>query len=240
VGALILRSALRGAHVIVRDDDSVDLLNRWHLPHKRAPDFAFAWADTAYNLEQPTGNVRTIGLTARTIGGASQQTAYENAMVSAVNDLMNKVREEGRDARLLLCPQVTGPLPEEDDRPVLTRIAERLETDGTLAELSHENVATALETYRELDFLIATRLHSAILASCVGVPFVVYEYMGGKARGAVRDLGLPAWVVIENPEALSSAVRRAWSERGALMAIMEHHLPKITAAIADATAGGFH
>jgi polysaccharide pyruvyl transferase WcaK-like protein len=240
VGALILRGALRGAHIIVRDDDSVDLLNRWSLPHSRAPDLAFAWADTAGDCEKRTGNVMTIGLTARAIGKASQQAAYENAMVVAVNNLMHNLREEDREARLVLFPQVTGPLPEEDDRPVLKRIVERLERDGTLAELSHEDVASALETYRELDFLIATRLHSAILASCVHVPFVVYEYMGGKARGTVRDLGLPAWVVVENPEDLTDAVSRAWSERGALTAMIEHHLPKITVEIANATAGGFH
>jgi polysaccharide pyruvyl transferase WcaK-like protein len=139
--------------------------------------------------------------------------------------------------QLALYPQVTGPLPEEDDRPVLERVVERIEGDGTLVELSHEDVASALATYRELDFLIATRLHSAILASCVHVPFVVYvyEYIGGKARGVVRDLDLSAWTVVECPEHLAVAVARGWKCRDMLSGRIARRHTGILRDIAQAT-----
>jgi polysaccharide pyruvyl transferase WcaK-like protein len=219
----------------VRDDASVDLLKRWGLPHERAPDLAFAWADAAYECKQRVGNVMTIGLTARTIGEPSQQAVYENSLATAINELMSIVRAEGHEPRLLLCPQVTGPLPAEDDRPVLERVAERIDDDGTLVELSHENVATALATYRELDFLIATRLHSAILASCVHVPFVVYEYIGGKARGVVRDLDLPAWTAVDRPEDLAVAVARGWKCREMLSECITRRHADILGDIAQVT-----
>jgi polysaccharide pyruvyl transferase WcaK-like protein len=241
IGALILRMALRGAHVVVRDEASASLLTRWALPHERAPDFAFTWAGTVDRRRERGSkeDITTIGLTALTIGEPPQQTVYEEALVAALNDLLASVRANGREVRLLLYPQVVGPHPREDDRPVLLRIAEQVDGGGGVVELRHDDVATALGTYRALDFLVASRLHSAILASCVCVPFVVFEYIGGKARGAVRDLGLPAWVVVDHVDDLGRVLKRGWSERNALAAISERRLPGIAAEIASATAAVF-
>lgn len=238
IGALILRGALRGAHIVVRDEQSAELLTRWRMPHERAPDFAFTWVGAVdSSQEQRSGDVITIGLTALTIGGSSQQAAYEDAMVAALNDLLDDIRgEKGQEVRLLLFPQVVGPHPREDDRPVLQRIAKRVDGGGSMVELSHEDVPTALKAYRDLDFLVASRLHSSILASCVCVPFVVYEYIGGKASGAVRDLGLPPWVVVSRPDDLSRTIGHAWKERRSLEGIIESGLPVIADEIAKATA----
>ncbi len=234
LGAMILRSALKDATVVVRDDESAELLTRWRLPHTRAPDLAFAWAEVNSAAERPASKIVTIGITARTIAAGERQTSYEAALAASVNALERKIAQEGREARILLCPQVTGPLPDEDDRRVLRRLASLLEGDVDVAELSHEDVREALERYATLDFLVATRLHSAILASCVCVPFVVYEYIGGKARGAVRDLELPSWVVVESPESLPTAVPLAWEERAALAATMRRRLPEVERLVSEA------
>lgn len=240
VGGWLLRTAIRGADVIVRDDASRALLDHWGVPHGRAPDFAFAFAACAPG---PGRRHRrwpvTVGLTARTVGAPSEQRAYENALVAAIDRLAVDVHAEtGHELRLSLLPQVTGPLPEEDDRPVLRRIGERVHCETSVAALSHSDMAQALARYEELDFLLATRLHSALLASCVAIPFVVYEYIGGKAHGVVRDLGLPGWVVVDHPSEIVDAARRGWRERETLVAAYRHSLPQIARALVIATHDG--
>lgn len=240
VGAWLVRAAIQGADVIVRDDASRGLLDRWGVPHRRAPDFAFAFAARA-PAPEPRRRRRqvTVGLTARTVGPPASQSAYEDALVAALDRLADEVRAETRrELTVSLLPQVTGPLPEEDDRPVLRRIGQRLHCETAIAPLSHTDVASALDQYEELDFLLATRLHSALLASCVAVPFVVYEYIGGKARGVVQDLGLPGWLVVDHPSQLVDAVGRGWQEREVLVAAYRHSLPEIVKALMVTTYDG--
>ncbi|MGN6869084.1 MAG: polysaccharide pyruvyl transferase family protein [Solirubrobacteraceae bacterium] len=240
LGALLLRAAIRGADVIVRDDASRALLDRWGIPHKRVPDFAFAYAPYATSTDhrRVQGDV-ILGLTARTIGPPAEQAAYEDALVAAIDALHDDVRAgTGRDMRLLLLAQVTGPLPEEDDRPVLRRIGQRVRCECVPGEFGHGDVEQALRRYGELDFLIATRLHSALLASCVTIPFVVYEYIGAKARGVIRDLGLPEWVVIDEPSKLPELARRGWRDRDRLVASYVVSLPRIAEELTLATAEG--
>ncbi len=240
LGERLLRTALRGADVIVRDDASRALLDRWGIAHKRAPDFAFAYARRAPSTDPrgAQGDV-TLGLTARTIGSATDQAAYEDALVAAIDRLQEDVRAgTGRGVRLLLLAQVTGPLPEEDDRPVLQRIGQRVRCECLASEFGDGDVEQALRRYGQLDFLIATRLHSALLASCVTVPFVVYEYIGAKARGVIRDLGLPEWVVIDEVSKLPELARRGWRERDGLVASYMVNLTRIADELVLVTAEG--
>jgi len=237
---VLLRAAIRGADVIVRDDASRALLDRWGIPHKRVPDFAFAYARCAPSTDhrRAQGDV-VLGMTARTIGPPAEQARYEDALVAAIDALHDDVRDgTGRDVRLLLLAQVTGPLPEEDDRPVLRRIGQRVRCECVPGEFGHGDVEQALRRYGELDFLIATRLPSALLASCVTVPFVVYEYIGAKARGVIRDLGLPEWVVIDEPSRLPELARRGWRDRDRLVASYGMSLPRIREELTLATAEG--
>jgi polysaccharide pyruvyl transferase WcaK-like protein len=241
LGRALLQLALRGADIVVRDDASSELLRRWRLPHTRAPDLAFAWISTApppRTRPRPETSPITVGLTARNVGDDDVQRGYEDSLVVALTSLEQLIREEsGRALRVQLCPQVLGPVADEDDRPVLARIQRRLPFKSSTLDLSHDDVGTALRQYAELDFLVATRLHSAILASCVQVPFVVYEYIGAKAQGAVRDLGLPDWVVVTRPGDLPAAVHRGWTEREALLTTYPASLPRILDDVVAATAG---
>src|SRR5205823_2278787 len=118
--------------------------------------------------------------------------------------------------RVVLLPQVIGPTDQEDDRRVLERIAMKVTADCVMEDLSHNDVNDALRTFMTIDFLIATRLHSAILASCASVPFVVLEYIGGKATGAVEDLHLPSWVRLSDFSDLPKGAQRGWIARNEL------------------------
>lgn len=54
-----------------------------------------------------------------------------------------------------------------------------------------DSVESAVKIYSQLDFLIATRLHSSILAFLASTPFLCIEYQGFKARGTFQLLGFP-------------------------------------------------
>jgi len=171
--------------------------------------------------------VSVIGVTARQVGRAAKQQAFEDELVAAVNKLVRGAAAERKAIEVRLLPQVKGPQPQEDDRIVLRRIARRIEGDARIVELSHDDVEAAIDAYSELEFLIATRLHSAILASCAGIPFVVYEYIGGKARGAVADLGLPSWIVLSKLDGVTETVLRGWKDRRRLALAIDLGLPRI-------------
>jgi polysaccharide pyruvyl transferase WcaK-like protein len=73
-----------------------------------------------------------------------------------------------------------------------------------------------LRVYRSLDFLLATRMHSAVLAACAETPFSVFGYVGGKARGLIDDLGLPDWVTTSEPSSLPETALECYRHRSHL------------------------
>jgi polysaccharide pyruvyl transferase WcaK-like protein len=228
-GKLVLGIATRGARVCVRDEPSAKLLGELGVPCSRGPDLAFVWSAATSRTRRDGGQsgMSVIGVTARQVGRAAKQQAFEDELVAAVNNLVRVAAAEGKATEVRLLPQVKGPRHDEDDRIVLRRIARRIEGDTRLVELSHDDVAAAIGAYSELEFLIATRLHSAILASCAGIPFVVYEYIGGKARGAVADLGLPSWIVLSKLDGVTDTVVRGWKDRRRLALAIDLGLPRI-------------
>jgi len=216
LGGAVLRVALRGADIAVRDSASARLLKAWKFSYRRKPDLAFRWgripSDYPTRARDSSAEV-VLGVTALTVGGAKRQAAYEGAIVRAVTNVAAAAAVEGASVTVALLPQVIGPTKIEDDRPILERLATRFPVQSFVENLSHAAVEDALFRYSKLDFLLATRLHSAILASCAGVPFVVLEYIGGKAGGAIEDLQLPRWVRATDFEQLVSAAERGWRAR---------------------------
>jgi polysaccharide pyruvyl transferase WcaK-like protein len=231
IGARVLRAALIGAEITVRDEQSVRLLERWGIPAARKPDLAFLWRGKKATKERRAaksgdGSCR-VGVTALVVGRGREQASYESTIARAVRAVVSMAEREGLNTQVALLPQVIGPTEVEDDRPVLERIRRQVPVECFFEELSHSDVRIALGTFSRLDFLIATRLHSAILASCAGVPFVVVEYIGGKADGAVRDLGLPPWVRTAQISNLPAAAQRGWDTRFELAAKMDQAFSKV-------------
>jgi len=223
LGSLLLKTALRGAEMTVRDHASLKLLTKWGIPAQILPDLAFQLVtEDTKPYEACRGSaIRRIGLTARNMGrGKSGQQEYEKQLRVGLNGLIAKIRrDEGVDVEVVAIVQVAGQLEHTNDGHVLSRILSRLDCKSRLVTPGGGGIPTMselLNAYAELDLLVATRMHSAILASCAGRPFVVIEYIGGKARGIVDALGLPDWVYLTDLRDLSEILVRAWEGRSAL------------------------
>ena len=200
-GRALLRMALKGAIIAVRDDASLAVCHDLGLAAERAPDLALLTIPKRAVAPSDQANravVTKLGVTAKRISAsAGAQRDYQQALASAVTTICATVREAGGRAEVHLIPQVTGPTPREDDRPVLKAVAGLLDGEDCIFEPLPRDVESALAMYGSMDFLVATRMHSAVLAACVGTPFFVFGYIGGKSRGLVRDLGLPEWATTD-------------------------------------------
>jgi colanic acid/amylovoran biosynthesis protein len=230
LGSLIFKAALKGAAITVRDRASLALLTKWGMPARILPDLAFHLVAEEPNAYQGRRSVaiRRIGLTAREMGrGQSEQHAYEHRLRVSLNELVAKIRlDERTEVEVVGIVQVSDPTTPTNDRHVLERILSGIDATTRLATPGDGGIPTVsqlLEAYAELDLLVATRMHSAILSGCVARPFVVIEYIGGKARGIVDALGLPDWVYLTDLTDLSSVVIRAWQERAELEARIRVH-----------------
>jgi polysaccharide pyruvyl transferase WcaK-like protein len=215
LGAFILRMALRGADIVLRDSASAALVQSWGLAYRRRPDLALGLKPSrGVRRRSESAGASRIAITARLVSSSKiEQAEYERALATAVDLVAAQARSEGLAPEIVLLPQVTGPSTQEDDRPVLRRVAASLSTPAQLIDLDHSRLDAALAVYASIDFLVATRLHSAILASCVGTPFLVFEYIGGKAHGVVDDLGLPEWIVVDRASDLPGRALEAWAIR---------------------------
>ena len=97
--------------------------------------------------------------------------------------------------RVVLIPQNTSALADEDDRDVNRRIAGYCQGSRTpilVEERCDPTEITGL--YSSLDFLVGMRFHSVIFALISYVPSMTIEYHY-KSRGIMRDLGLEEWVL---------------------------------------------
>jgi polysaccharide pyruvyl transferase WcaK-like protein len=146
-------------------------------------------------------------------------------MAEAITLIASAAADSGQKVEIRLVPQVTGPTFSEDDRPVLEQLAARLDDQDCVVEPQPQDVAAALETYGSFDFLLATRLHSAILSACVGTPFAVFGYVGGKAQGMVQDLGLPESTTTDRLEEIPATALRCYQNRDSLRSQIARGLP---------------
>ncbi|MCW3982386.1 MAG: polysaccharide pyruvyl transferase family protein [Candidatus Bathyarchaeota archaeon] len=132
------------------------------------------------------------------------------------------------EAQFVVLPQVTF-APQET-----TAILKKL-TAGECANYiqvirSELSVEALLKLYSRLDFLVATRLHSAVFASSVGVPILAITYEGGpKARGILGALGLKDSIVdyAVEPSVLISRFEELWSKRTQVTATAQENFPKL-------------
>jgi colanic acid/amylovoran biosynthesis protein len=198
VGSILSRVAA----VVLRESESLPTALAMGIDAKKITvtgDMAFALAPAhVRQAVTPPGpaNARRIriGVTARAwwFPGSrrpqQEQARYEQALVEALDHLI-----EQRDAEVVFLPQVTGPY-EDDDRVVQRRIASRLCRPERATVLEKELSPEALIRFiGELDFVIATRFHSAILTMLANVPVIAIAYEH-KTTGIMGQMGLGHWV----------------------------------------------
>ncbi|HEY1015464.1 MAG TPA: glycosyltransferase, partial [Herpetosiphonaceae bacterium] len=123
-------------------------------------------------------------------------------------------------AQVVLVSQCCGPAAPQDDRIAARRVlaASGLSPADALILDAELDAGQLKSVYRQLDLLVATRLHAAIFALGAGVPTALISYLP-KGRGVMELLGLEAWCLdigAAGGPALWALIERAWSGRAAL------------------------
>jgi len=188
------------AAIIVREEESLavarDMGIRPEILHRYA-DMAFALAPTTQqqtSAARPDAPLR-IGVTARrylfphTADPAQAQAAYERTLATALDQLIART-----NAEVIFLPQVIGP-DNDNDRLVQRRIVNLLQDKRQVTLLENNFSPNELiEQISALDFVIATRFHSAIFTLLAHVPVVAIAYEH-KTTGIMQLLGLSQWVI---------------------------------------------
>lgn len=144
--------------------------------------------------------------------------------------LMEFLRRDGTE--VVLIPQVTtrwqptARLEEDLLRGLDPARVHRVRGQPTVDEL------TAL--YGSVDFLVATRMHSAIFALCQGTPVVTIPYVAGGKWGILdmmgaRDLDVPFRDI--SADSLQLKVESVWTRRAEILASVQARLPALASAV---------
>lgn len=181
--------------ILLREDTSVALLMSLGVATNisRAIDSGFLLRSAekidirrSYNI--PEGGL-LVGVTVRSWLKGEAQTAYEEAVASSLDNLI-----ETTNAHVVFIPQVTA-TKGDDDRLVSSKVrgfmrhkqAARLVEDTP----DHHRIKSL---YDNLDILLGTRFHSVIFSLTSYVPVLAIEYEH-KTSGIMRDLKLEKWVI---------------------------------------------
>lgn len=125
-----------------------------------------------------------IGITVANRFQSEVQGAYETAIADFVLQLAKS------DVSILLIPQVTDPLHNDDDRLVQDRIVNRLGDYKNIYDLRNQfSYQDLLSLYSMCVVLVGTRMHSVIFASLVCRPIIAISYEH-KTQGVMDNLRL--------------------------------------------------
>ena len=193
-----------------------------------SPDLAFAYPaprPAAQSSHCPTLGISVInwGEQCPTFTG---QDTYEEALALTARRFIR-----ARQGKVCFFAHVQGPTPAEDDRRALRRVTARLEDlAGSIQVMDGLNDPDKLlNTYRNLDLMLGTRLHSCILALLVRVPILAIEYQY-KTSGVLQEVGLAEWVIRiqdANADLLCAALDRLWEARAEIAQRLDREFPLV-------------
>lgn len=156
------------------------------------PDMAFALASEGHApvFDAADGHVH-VGLTI--VNHHFVDAVAKQAYVAILGQAVALLRQNFPDARFHVFPQVLSPAVNGTVDLALSHEVSnycRSHHDIELNVIEGDFDARVLrESYRQMRFFLATRLHSSIFAASVGVPTIVFGYHGTKAEGIWHDLG---------------------------------------------------
>ena len=234
-GWLVAAELRRCALVIVRERYSLGMAEALGLRRLALCD------DVAFVLEpggEPPERVEgpTIGVTVLAAlpgvddaGSRDYRAALRDGLVAALRGraeavaVVSQVAVHGRDSDLAAARQLA-------DELVAAGLAARF------VDLGGAEDGAAVAFYGQLDLVVASRLHSGILALCAGTPVVGLSYLP-KTDGVLERLGHPELVQPAaglEADRLAATVRDALERRDELRGDLARRLPAIRANAARA------
>jgi colanic acid/amylovoran biosynthesis protein len=230
VGLTLRRADL----VILREELSLEVCRDLGVERLELCDdvaFALRPANGVLPLDPRHGGDRIVGVTVMNSlpgVGAAGYRAYRAALRDGLAEAL-----AGRGEQVVVVSQVavhSG----DSDIDAATGLTEELRQAGVPArfvDLGDESDAALSAFYGRLDLVVASRLHSAILAMCACTPVVALSYLpktdGVLARVGMPDLVLPAGDL--NSTQLAGTVRRALEDNDELRARVAQRLPQLRA-----------
>lgn len=209
-------------HVYARESLSSAWLSSHRITHRIAPDCAWGMVNTTPIIPHtpPTLGVTVINWGAQAQGFAGQ-TNYETVITQVITHYLTL----GWQVRVFVqCHEAN---PSWDDGRVAQRIAQRTNHPAVQLMPFIADPTALQQAYAQLDCLLTTRLHGAILRLGTGQSAVVIGYLP-KAHGIMHDMQLDAWC-LDIATATPTAIIAAIDSRDA-------QLPLITTALATIVA----
>ncbi len=163
------------------------------------------------------------------------QADYEEACCAAIRYFIEKI-----NGRVVLFPQVWGPLRSQDDRIPAHRLLESLsDIAGGIKVIDKPIPAELLKSiYGWMQIFIGTRMHSNIFALSEGVPIIAIGYLH-KTEGIAQMAGIEQWTIDirhVHGNILRDKLIELWPERRVWRERIQMTIPKL---IQEAnTAGG--
>ena len=194
------RAALRAVlarceHVSVRERLSGQAVDALFNGAARRPEIA-QYPDLSlallreYTPKPPPADDAPLGTIALTLvdwtgSGLAARERYIAALVALVEHAVEKYAAE-----FVIVPQVTKTWEAADyiAEQIVSRVSPTAREHIRIAEAEH-GVEGVLAFYEKADFLIATRMHSAIFALAVGTPVIAIPYDDGAKWSILDDLG---------------------------------------------------
>jgi colanic acid/amylovoran biosynthesis protein len=154
------------------------------------------------------------------------QAEYEAACCTAIRYFVEKI-----NGRVVLFPQVWGPLRSQDDRIPAHRILKNLaDISGGVKVVDEPLTAERLKSiYGWMDLFIGTRMHSNIFALSQGVPTIAIGYLH-KTEGIAQMVGIEKWVIDIrqiNSNLLQEKLIDLWRERPIWRGKIQAIVPKL-------------
>lgn len=235
--------------VVVREQVSAEYLRKWdsELSVRQLPDLVF-WNDMVERPPRSTGTAARVGLIVRNwwFPGSADPVAREERYVRAFAQLADRLAADGHQPVMVV--HADGPTSRGDDRIASARVEALATTPLERIDVVTTGDLGAVESaYADLDVVVSTRMHGALIAIGQGVPTVCVGYEW-KARGILTNLGLGAFVTniddldLTMATALaadparwpSSSVRDAWGrEHRRLRSALEPAVPTADLPVLD-------
>lgn len=170
-----------------------------------------------------------IGLTLMDWGAQNPEFPHQVRYEAAIMQLIQVMQTE-YNAHVILFAQCCGPTSDQDDRHISRRIA------AIMSPINHVYVVDAAlpasllkAAYRELDTLVATRMHAAIFALTTSTPTLVIGYLH-KSVGIMQAVGLGRYVTnidaVTN-DGLCQQFASLWAERPMIREQLSKRIPAI-------------
>ncbi len=188
------------------------------------PDLSFAVFDIGKEIKakrEPISDSqfpKTIGLTIYDWkdDGAKVRNDYKKVISGVIEYCLKQ------NSKIVIIPQVTKKW--EDSTSLASELVQAQDNKENISILNGDpTIDELLSIYSKLDFLIATRMHSAIFASFVGTPLVAISYDKGGKWSIVQELGYKDFIInytdVTIPKLLEK-IQKCWDGRNSILKVI--------------------